>query len=72
MNEECLMRSCFVQARWTASLRCPLVAILRGVQPSEVVQVGKALAENGLKLGLKRTTFEIMVLCCGLMALIVV
>ncbi len=34
----------------TAFARCPLVAILRGVEPDEVVAVGQALFESGLRL----------------------
>lgn len=34
----------------TAFARCPLVAILRGVQPNEVVPIGEALVEAGFTL----------------------
>ncbi|CAE6920635.1 dgoA [Symbiodinium sp. CCMP2592] len=45
------MSSKDVQVRWTAALRsCPLVAILRGVAPTEAAHVGKALAESGLTI----------------------
>ncbi|CAE7774699.1 dgoA [Symbiodinium necroappetens] len=39
------------EVRWTAALQsCPLVAILRGVTPTEAAHVGKALAESGLTI----------------------
>ncbi|CAE7758473.1 dgoA [Symbiodinium sp. CCMP2456] len=44
-------RFAIVQVRWTAALQsCPLVAILRGVAPTEAAHVGKALAESGLTI----------------------
>lgn len=42
MDAQSLFRSCF--------LACPLIAIIRGVQPDEVVAVGDALFEAGIRI----------------------